>query len=237
MKWTILQDAVDTAQNNMDKDLKLLQNIGCTANPILRFYGWQGPCATYGYFINPLLFLDVAGMQKHGLQLGRRPTGGGIVFHLTDLAFSVIIPAKHPCYSLNTLDNYAWVNQQVAEAVKAFKNEIVTAFLKIEPLSTDELCRHFCMAKPTIYDVMVEGKKIGGAAQRRTREGFLHQGTLSIALPDESLLKAVLKKGTEVWEAMKSYSYALEEGANANQLEEIRHQLRHLLVLQFEKTC
>ena len=39
------------------------------------------------------------------------------------------------------------------------------------------------MAKPTPFDLVIEGKKVGGAAQRRTRKGLLHQGSLSVCPP------------------------------------------------------
>ena len=51
---------------------------------------------------------------------------------------------------------------------------------------------YFCMAKPTIYDVVYQGRKIAGAAQRRRKNGYLHQGTISLAFPQMGLLNEVL---------------------------------------------
>ena len=64
------------------------------------------------------------------------------------------------------------------------------------------------MAKPTQYDLMVEGKKVGGAAQRRTKNGFLHQATIALALPPISLLQAVVKNSAVI-EAMQRGAYPL----------------------------
>ncbi len=234
MKWEFLYSGPGSAQHHMDVDQKLLQEIGMIDHPILRFYEWTGPCATYGYFIDPFQHLDRKGVEQWGLNLGRRPTGGGIVFHLADLAFSVLIPASHPAYSTNTLDNYAFINSRVAAAVINFKKGLVTTLLKDSENSKDDPCQHFCMAKPTIYDVMIAGKKVGGAAQRRTRDGFLHQGTISITLPEEALLKDVLKQDTEVFEAMKTHSFLLMESTgNEHEIYTARQELRSLLVAQF----
>lgn len=234
MHWEVLHSGLCNAQHNMDMDQKLLQEISCLGHPLLRFYDWDGPSATYGYFIDPLNYLDLQGIKELGLKLGRRPTGGGIVFHLTDMAFSVLVPASHPAYSMNTLENYAFVNKHVARAVVNFKKGILTSLLPAEEKSLDVVCGHFCMAKPTIYDVMVDGKKVGGAAQRRTRDGFLHQGTISITIPEEAFLRTALKPGTQVLEAMKSHSYMLMESApNPQQLKEARQELRRLLTLEF----
>ena len=49
------------------------------------------------------------------------------------------------------------------------------------------------MAEPTIYDVMAGGKKVGGAAQRRGKQGLLHQGTIALSVPSEATLKAFIK--------------------------------------------
>jgi lipoate-protein ligase A len=37
------------------------------------------------------------------------------------------------------------------------------------------------------------GKKVVGAAQRKTRDGFLHQGTISLVQPEEEVIGAVVK--------------------------------------------
>jgi len=35
-----------------------------------------------------------------------------------------------------------------------------------------------CFANPVRADVLIDGRKIAGAAQRRTRQGLLHQGSI-----------------------------------------------------------
>ncbi|HEY2627343.1 MAG TPA: hypothetical protein VGI41_11400, partial [Candidatus Udaeobacter sp.] len=41
--------------------------------------------------------------------------------------------------------------------------------------------RHLCFANPVSADVMIDRCKIAGAAQRRTRAGLLHQGSIQLA--------------------------------------------------------
>ncbi len=165
-----------------------------------------------------MLNLDVA--NKHGLELAKRPTGGGLLFHLTDFAFSILIPATHPSYSMNTMENYATVNRIVERVVRQFMG-LETDLLRKEPTCFTQ-AHHFCMGKPTKYDVMVGGKKVGGAAQRRTRGGFLHQGTIHLCLPPEDFLRDVLKESC-VFEAMQTHSFCLvNEGNLANARREIK---------------
>ncbi|QLH36193.1 MAG: hypothetical protein HWD61_08685 [Parachlamydiaceae bacterium] len=236
MKFEILESGIKGAQENMDIDQTLLQEISSFKHLLLRFYDWSGPSATYGYFIDPMKWLNAEGLKSQNIQLGRRPTGGGIVFHITDFAFSVLVPATHPAYSVNTLENYAFINNIVGKAIKNFRQDTSPCLLTADAKSRDESCKHFCMAKPTIYDVMVDGKKAGGAAQRRTRDGFLHQGTISLIKPEEKMLKEILKPETQVLEAMKSQSYALVgSDCNETRLQEARAALRDFLVSEFKK--
>ncbi|MCB1111002.1 MAG: hypothetical protein KDK64_08465, partial [Chlamydiia bacterium] len=217
------------AQENMDIDRELLEKMQPDDAPILHFYEWEGDAATYGYFLDPGKFLDLEAAKQRGLSLARRPTGGGIVFHVSDLAFSVLVPAGFPHFSLNTLDNYDFINSAVKRGVKTFF-ESAPSLLPEDPTPLDEHCRHFCMAKPTIYDVMLEGRKVAGAAQRRQKQGYLHQGSIAIALPKEDFLNTLLLPGTQVKEAMLSHTFSiLRQDWTVKDLQEVRETLKHQL--------
>lgn len=229
--WIVLRDGILSAEENMTRDAELLDSLKKESNPrpLLRFYRWKGDCGTYGYFIQPGDYLNLEGVKKRELSLARRPTGGGILFHMTDLAFSVIVPAQHKGYSQNTLENYAFVNRAVSRAVTPFLPEEQREKLQLlpeEPQPADEASRSFCMAKPTKYDVIVRGKKVGGAAQRKKNYGFLHQGTLSLAPVPADYLGDVLLPGTAVFQAMKENSFfLLKEEEKEKQLEGLRREL------------
>lgn len=235
MNWQLLQSPPMTAQENMEEDARLLaacQNP--SQQPILRFYHWKNPSATYGYFVDPAKFLDLEAVQRQGIDLARRPTGGGIIFHLWDLAFSVIIPSSNSAYSKNTLSNYAFVNERVLNAIAAFVGQKEPlALLQEETPSLDTSCCRFCMAKPTKYDVMWEGKKLGGAAQRQTAYGFLHQGSISLSIPDKSLLASLLLAHARVLEGMDRYGMALVNKSHSETSKEEAARLRNHLIGAF----
>jgi lipoate---protein ligase len=209
--WNIFDSGSKSAHENMHLDQELLTQLDPEDRPILHLYDWENDSATFGYFLNPYEFLNEAAVKKKGLQLAKRPTGGGIIFHLCDLAFSALVPACHPGYSISTLENYAFINRIVINALKLFckssPNKLELLHRDATPL--DHSSKQFCMAKPTKYDVIMDGKKIGGAAQRRTRLGFLHQGTICIALLPEHYLNELLLPNTRVIEAMQANSASL----------------------------
>lgn len=230
--WNILDTGTRLAEENMLLDAELLETLDPHALPILHFYDWAGDSATYGYFVRPSDFLNLSQARKLGLNLAKRPTGGGIVFHIWDLAFSVLIPAGHPQFSENTLDNYAFVNNAVLAAVSSFLDSRPVLIPENAP-AFDPSCTRFCMAQPTKYDVVMHGKKIAGAAQRKTKKGFLHQGTIALKMPSEEYLRAILLPETKVLEAMLANTFPLlREEENLN---EGRRALREELENQFAR--
>ena len=220
-------------------DMDLLKQLSIVQQPVLHLYSWKEESATYGHFIDPKKVLDVHAAEHCGLSLAKRPTGGGVVFHLSDLAFSILMPSSHPRYSSNTLQNYAMINAMVFEAIEVFLGaKAIPDFAQADGIAKDAHARYFCMAKPTKYDVLVEGKKVGGAAQRRTRHGFLHQGTINIALPSAEYLMKVLLPGTQVLSSMLENSYSLlDAGGDREQLAKTRAKLTDLLIGTFVRFC
>lgn len=231
--WQVIDTGSASAEQNMAIDCGLLSSLASgQKQPVVHLYGWDKPSATYGHFTDPAKLLRKEALKNERLQLARRPTGGGIIFHLTDVAFSVLVPAGHPGYSVNVMENYAFVNRFVIEVVKLFINgREEPVLMPNEPALADTQTQHFCMAKPTKYDVMLGGRKVGGGAQRRTKHGFLHQGSISLALPDEALLSHVLLPGSSILDAINTHTCVLLDSPfTPKQLAEAQHKMRELLV-------
>jgi len=227
-EWNILDTGVHTAEENMRLDRELLETLDPYALPILHFYEWERDSATYGHFTDPSQFLDLHEAKRRGLELAKRPTGGGIVFHIWDFAFSVLIPAEHPQFSPNTLDNYGFVNNAVLSAVSAFlSGRPPLEIIKEDLPAADPSCQRFCMAQPTKYDVVLHGKKIAGAAQRKTKKGFLHQGTIALKVPPREYLEAVLLPHSKVLEAIEARTFPLIQ--SEEDIEKARQELKSLL--------
>lgn len=221
----VLDTGIQEASENMTQDAHLLQRL--QGDPILHLYDWKGLSATYGHFIQPEkhIHLDVA--SRLGVSFAKRPTGGGIVFHIWDYAFSFLMPSSHPLFSENTLENYRFVNEVVLEVMRDYCSVkdpldlIPTSF----PISGED-CQNFCMARPTQYDVVYNGMKIAGAAQRKTKKGYLHQGTISLASPDIAMLRQLLIAQEDVVSAMSAYTFApLESTCDAKTLAEVRKEI------------
>lgn len=142
--------------------------------PSIRFYGWRKPAVSFGYFA------DFSQIERDtpALEFVRRWTGGGSVPHGQDLTYSIIIPASERTASLGPPALYMAVHGAIRAALVPEGKEATFASIAVPKISGA------CFTNPVRNDLLVDGRKIAGAAQRRTRRGILHQG--SIQVPDLS---------------------------------------------------
>jgi len=149
-------------------------SLEAARQPVLRFYGWSRPSLSFGYFGK---FAEVAAEMEQR-DIVRRWTGGGIVRHGEDLTYSLVTSATDPASSQGPAAIYATLHGAIRDALHAEGQEAELAGEAAPKMS------EACFANPVRNDVMLRSRKIAGAAQRRTRAGFLHQG--SIQLPNLS---------------------------------------------------
>ncbi len=225
----IINSGKNPAEINMELDQKFLYELDQDDFPLIHFYNFENPAATYGYFLKPEIFLK----QGHGLNLARRPTGGGILFHLWDLTFSILIPKNHHAYSDDVMKNYKTINDLVLLAISKYLKTPLINLLPESPVVFDEVANNFCFAKPTKYDVMIDGKKVAGAAQRRKKNGFLHQGSISMHMPDFNFLTQIFPDDSSIIPAMQAYTYALTTGNLDEEKRELGAILEDLFVKAF----
>ena len=99
MNWFLLNSGPGHCAFNMAFDEALLEGMPRLGKPVLRFYGWVEPAASFGYFQK---FAEVERLT-HLRPLVRRPTGGAIVTHDRDWTYSLVVPTNHEWYELNAL--------------------------------------------------------------------------------------------------------------------------------------
>jgi lipoate-protein ligase A len=166
--WYLVESGLGPADYNMALDEALLLTAPRWGRPVLRFYGWNQPAASFGYFQR---YHDIA--QWTQLRpLVRRPTGGGLVPHLADWTYSLAFPPTAPWYGLRAVASY----RQLHEWIRA-------AFARLglaTELSSARITAGVgqCFVGAEKFDLLWKGKKIAGAAQRRTRSGLLIQGSV-----------------------------------------------------------
>lgn len=172
--WRLITDGEASPAHNMAVDEALLRLIPAQETPVLRIYDWDRPCQSIGYF-------QPTAEALPDLELVRRYTGGGLVDHRADVTYTVVLPRSHPLAQVSMAESYEALHEGVAEALVQIGLDAVLA------KQADEVDSSACFQKAVCYDVKVGHQKVAGAAQRRTREGMLHQG--SVLLGEESQRK------------------------------------------------
>ena len=152
----------------MALDEALLENVSRLGKPVLRFYGWTQPAATFGYF-QKFSEVERATLLR---PLIRRPTGGGIVPHDSDWTYSFVVPPNDKWYSLKAIESYRRVHEWIQSAFAKLKIET-----ELAPCCKKSLPGQ-CFAGHEKFDLLWHGKKIAGAAQRRNKQGLLIQGSV-----------------------------------------------------------
>jgi lipoyl(octanoyl) transferase len=184
MSWLLLNSGKCGAAFNMALDEALLEAMPRLQKPVLRFYGWTEPAATFGYFQK---FSEVESVT-HLRPLIRRPTGGGIVPHDADWTYSAVFPPGHEWHSLAAIESYRRIHDwlRLAFAELKVETELAPGCKKTLPGQ--------CFAGHEKSDLLWRGKKIAGAAQRRNKLGLLIQG--SVQPPPGPLTRADWEKAT-----------------------------------------
>jgi lipoyl(octanoyl) transferase len=202
---------------NMALDEALLENVSRLGQPVLRFYGWTEPAATFGYF-QKFSEVERATLLR---PLIRRPTGGGIVPHDADWTYSFAAPPNHEWHSLKAEESYRRIHEWIQGAFAKLKIETSLA-----PGKKSEAIGQ-CFAGYEKSDLLWRGKKIAGAAQRRNKFGLLIQGSvqpppISLARADwELAMREVAEK--EFGVAWEEFSPSADFRARAEELTFVKY--------------
>ena len=152
MELRVIYDRKNRAYWNMAFDESLLMNLE-ELGPTLRVYGWNPPAVSIGYFQSMEEEVDVKAANELGVDLVRRITGGGAVYHKWEVTYSIVLPPMGG----RVLDSYRVINKGIVNALQKIGLN----------------------AKYSgINDVAVNNRKISGNAQTRKYGGLLQHGTV-----------------------------------------------------------
>ncbi|HNZ26904.1 MAG TPA: lipoate--protein ligase family protein [Spirochaetota bacterium] len=192
--WKLIIDNPRNGFKNMATDETLLTKIFAEdGTPIFRIYRWDKPTISLGRFQNPedALFLDRCKMDN--IPIVRRITGGAVILHLPE----------EITYSLVCSDADIDKNLSVKETYRAICRFLLNFYTKLgfQPKYAVEnsdlgeslgLRTSLCFAGKEEYDITINGKKIGGNAQKRLKHTIFQHGSIPIKF-DCDIIKNYVK--------------------------------------------
>jgi len=172
-KMRFLDLKVNDAYTNMATDEALTKSKGEGGVDTLRFYRWNPSAVTLGYFQSVEDEVDLEALEKYGIALNRRISGGGAVLNSAEgeITYSIVLDGEDPRISDDPTESYRYLCHGIIEGL---------ANLGIE-----------ADFKP-INDIIVGPKKISGNAQIRRYGAVLHHGTILVDF-DAKQMFSVLK--------------------------------------------
>ncbi|MGQ9649395.1 MAG: lipoate--protein ligase family protein [Phycisphaerae bacterium] len=175
--WRWISDGPADGPVNMARDEAILLCVAeGSVPPTLRFYGWSQPTISLGYFQS---YSDYSALPPPagGLPVVRRLTGGGAILHDLELTYSLILPCGHP---LLPACGASGLYDVVHDAFARFLTDVGISLTKgfTEPGGASHRGPFFCFERHGRFDLLTDGRKIMGSAQRRLRTAVLQHGSL-----------------------------------------------------------
>lgn len=171
----IIDEACDGAWN-MAVDEVLLGTSAARGQPCLRFYRWAKPTVSLGYF-QPLeqgkVYTKAA---EH--RVVRRPTGGGAIVHDAELTYSFCVPRGHALAG-DPMTLYRAIHGSLVAALADLS--VQASLSDSNSALRPEEEPFLCFQRRAEGDVLVEGVKIGGSAQRRPNDAILQHGSVLLS--------------------------------------------------------
>jgi lipoate-protein ligase A len=164
-------------------DHALLDRAARCGESVFRIYGgWTRPTLSLG--LNERARLDPSIAATRGIDIVRRPTGGRALLHDREVTYSVTAPAR----DVSLRESYDAINAILLDALRRLGVPAQLAERRGRPLAPDGTA---CFAQPNVGELIVDGRKLVGSAQRRDEAAFLQHG--SILLADDQALVAELR--------------------------------------------
>lgn len=160
----------------IDEAICRLTSRGKSPNTI-RFYRWKPSAVSIGYFQILDQEVNLEECKKLGVDVIRRMTGGGAVYHAYDgeITYSVIVSENHPRIPKDIVKSYELICGSIVNGLESLGIEA-----EFRPVN----------------DIDVKGRKISGNAQTRRWGVVLQHGTILVDT-DIRTMFSVLKVSKE----------------------------------------
>jgi lipoate-protein ligase A len=193
--WRLINSGFETGAMNMALDEALLQTVASGASlPVLRFYRWRPATISLGYGQSVTADVDLEVCRRAGLDVVRRSTGGRAVLHDHEVTYAVIAPLNAGLFGGSVLDCYRVISEVLQQTL--VKLGCPAQLVPGKPRGGQQnALKAVCFSAPSQYELVIDGRKVAGSAQKRYGQAFLQHGSIPIEM-DLDLLGRALKADT-----------------------------------------
>lgn len=167
----ITQNLSSNVNSNIDK--ALFKSFENNSFAILRIYSWQDSI-TFGAGQNIEDYILLK--QKYKNNVSKRLTGGGVLFHGHDLSYTIVLN-PNMIENRDVKETYFLLCQFL---IRFYENLGLKASFAKDNKKIILSKSPFCQVGFEAYDIIVDGNKIGGNAQKRNKKLIFQHGSIPI---------------------------------------------------------
>ncbi len=174
---------------NMALDAVAAETVADGGPASLRIYGWEPSTLSLGYAQNPAT-IDWDYCDAEGIDVTRRPTGGGAIYHdsIGDISYSIVLPRER------LPDDLTAAYQQLCEPLlECF--DMLGVPVQFADVGREAAYQPSCYLRELhpAHDLVVETedghRKISGNAQHRQRDAVIQHGSILFDIPVDRHLR------------------------------------------------
>lgn len=203
--WLFIDSGQCDASTNMAIDVYLAQNID-DDKPVLRFYQWRPYTISLGYG-QKVDQIETEKCKQDNIQIVRRPTGGRAVLHAEEITYAVVIPKASQWYHDSILMTYNFISRGLVAGLKSLN---INASLEKRTLKSAQYAENALRAIPCFsaaaqYEILYQGKKLVGSAQRRFDKAILQHGSILVGSFHLKLVDYLTSGNPVIRERLRKY--------------------------------
>lgn len=179
--WRLIDTGPLQGPHNMAIDESLLCAFDPeSSDPVLRIYGWNPPSLSLGRFQKAEDTLDLERCRADALPIVRRVSGGGAIYHADELTYSIVCSPEQLQPVSSVKDSFRILTGFLLDFYRTLGLNSSYALDTVSDVERLGARTAFCFAGQESFDILIDGKKIGGNAQRRHKKIIFQHGSIPI---------------------------------------------------------
>ena len=179
--WRLIDTGPLDGASNMAIDEALLDSFDPErSTPVLRLYGWNPPALSFGRFQDAGKVLDLERCRADNVTVVQRITGGGVIYHADELTYSIVCAPQHLPRETTVKESFRFLTAFLLTFYRelglpaAYAVDVPTGMARLGERTP------LCFAGRESYDILIDGRKIGGNAQRRLKKAVFQHGSIPL---------------------------------------------------------
>jgi len=186
LTWRLLLDPPLGGAENMARDEALMARARRTGEHVLRVYGWSTPTLSLGRNQRARGIYRTDELERRGIGVVRRPTGGRALLHHREITYSVTAPCAA---DLGLSAEYARINLLLGTALDALGVRVAVASPDARSAPPGAAP---CFAEPARGELVLDGRKLVGSAQWRHEGALLQHGSILVD-DDQAMIPSLMR--------------------------------------------